>query len=130
MIRPERDAGRGSGRRATPAPTSPDREAAGRLYDRIYVVVAAIPAGRVATYGQVAALAGIPGHARQVGYALHALPESSELPWQRVINARGEVSARSGLDWVAGYQRHLLEEEGVVFDDRGRIDLARFLWEP
>lgn len=102
------------------------------LYERIYAVVEAIPAGRVATYGQVAALAGIPGHARQVGYALHALPEASTVPWQRVINARGEVSARSGpdLDWVPGYQRHLLEEEGVLFDDRGRVDLARFRWEP
>lgn len=108
-----------------------DRTRAG-LYERIYAVVEAIPAGRVATYGQVAALAGIPGHARQVGYALHALPEASTVPWQRVINARGEVSARSapGLDWVSGYQRHLLEEEGVAFDERCRVDLARFRWEP
>lgn len=113
-----------------PAPTSPRLRSASGLYERIYAVVAAIPPGRVATYGQVAALAGIPGHARQVGYALHVLPDSSEVPWQRVVNARGEVSARSGLDWVAGYQRHLLEEEGVVFDDRGRVDLARFLCEP
>lgn len=102
------------------------------LYDRIYAVVEAIPAGRVATYGQVAALAGIPGHARQVGYALHALPESSTVPWQRVINARGEVSTRStpDLDWVPGFQRHLLEEEGVLFDERGRVDLTRFRWDP
>lgn len=102
------------------------------LYERIYAVVEAIPAGRVATYGQVAALAGIPGHARQVGYALHALPEASTVPWQRVINARGEVSARSAPDlgWVRGYQRHLLEEEGVLFDERGRVDLACFRWEP
>lgn len=112
------------------ASTSPGRRPAVALYDRIYAAVAAIPAGRVATYGQVAALAGIPGHARQVGYALHALPESSDMPWQRVVNARGEVSSRSGLDWVAGYQRYLLEEEGVIFDDRGRIDFARFRWEP
>lgn len=102
------------------------------LYARIYAVVEAIPAGRVATYGQVAALVGIPGHARQVGYALHALPEASTVPWQRVINARGEVSARSAPDhdWVQGYQRHLLEEEGVVFDERGRVDLTRFRWDP
>lgn len=102
----------------------------GNLYARIYAVVSAIPEGRVATYGQVASLAGIPGHARQVGYALHALPETSEVPWQRVINARGEVSPRSGLGWVEGYQRHLLEEEGVVFDECGRVDLGRFRWEP
>lgn len=99
-------------------------------YARIYAVVAAIPEGKVATYGQVAALAGLPGHARQVGYALHALPDGSDLPWQRVINARGEVSPRSGPGWVEGYQRHLLEEEGVRFDERGRVDLERFRWEP
>ena len=85
-------------------------------YRRIYAVVAAIPYGRVATYGQVAALAGLSGHARQVGYALHALPEGSTLPWHRVVNARGEVSARSEPGWE-GYQRHLLEEEAVRFDE-------------
>lgn len=102
------------------------------LYKRIYAVVEAIPAGCVATYGQVAALAGIPGHARQVGYALHALPEASTVPWQRVINARGEISARStpDHDWVPGYQRHLLEEEGVLFDEQDCVDLTRFRWEP
>ena len=103
--------------------------AAGR-YPRIYAVVRRIPEGRVATYGQVAALAGLPGLARQVGYALHGLPDGSDVPWQRVINARGEVSRRSGGGWEEGYQRHLLEEEGVAFDDRGRVDLARFGWEP
>ncbi len=94
-------------------------------------MVRRIPEGRVATYGQVAALAGIPRHARQVGYALHALPDDAEVPWQRVINARGEVSPRAGGGGVReGYQRHLLEEEGVEFDARGRVDLARFGWEP
>lgn len=88
-----------------------------------------IPPGKVATYGQVAALAGLAGHARQTGYALHALPEGSDVPWHRVINARGEVSPRAepGRD---GYQRHLLEEEGVAFNERGRVDLARFQWDP
>src|SRR5574338_365732 len=84
-------------------------------YDRIYAVVRRIPPGRVATYGQVAELAGIPGRARQVGYALHALPDSSAVPWQRVLNARGRVSlppgSRSALE-----QRLLLEREGVHFD--------------
>lgn len=105
----------------------PDRPA--DSYRKIYAVVARIPSGRVATYGQVAVLAGMARHARQVGYALHALPDGSDLPWQRVINSRGEVSLRSepGRD---GYQRHLLEEEGVRFDARGRVDLARFLWDP
>lgn len=88
-----------------------------------------IPEGRVATYGQVAALAGYPGHARQVGYALHDLPADTDVPWQRVINARGEVSLRAAPG-REGYQRHLLEEEGVVFDAAGRVDLERFRWEP
>ena len=95
----------------------------------IWAVVRRIPAGKVATYGQVAALAGLPGGARQVGYALAALPEGSDVPWQRVVNARGEVSARAeaGADHD---QRHRLEEEGVRFDRRGRIDLARHRWDP
>ncbi len=98
-------------------------------YERIWAVVRRIPEGRVATYGQVAAEAGLPGHARQVGYALHALPEDSDVPWQRVINARGEISARQDPTTGAeGYQRHLLLEEGVVFDARGRVELERFRW--
>ena len=110
-------------------PVSPPRARSDR-YARIYAVVRRIPEGRVATYGQVAALAGIPGGARQVGYALHALPDGADAPWQRVINARGEVSRRSEGGWREGYQRHLLEEEGVAFDVRGRVDLTRFRWEP
>ena len=103
-------------------------------WEPIYAVVRRIPAGRVATYGQVAALAGRAGHARQVGYALSALPDGSDVPWQRVINARGEVSARAPAGGVGvareGYQRHLLEEEGVVFNSAGKIDLRRFRWRP
>ena len=84
-----------------------------------------IPRGRVATYGQVADLAGLEGHARQVGYALHALPSNSGVPWHRVINAKGEISARSGSDW-GELQRYLLEAEGIKFDRDGRIDLNKF----
>ncbi|MGB3562592.1 MAG: MGMT family protein [Thermoanaerobaculia bacterium] len=98
-------------------------------YERIYAVVRLIPEGRVASYGQVAALAGLPGHARQVGYALHALREGSDVPWHRVINAKGEVSLRAEAGWD-NFQRHLLEEEGVLFDERGRVDLERERWEP
>ena len=98
-------------------------------YSKIYAVVRRIPAGRVATYGQVASVAGLPGHARQVGYALHALPEGSDVPWQRVINAKGEVSPRATPGWD-GYQRQLLEEEGVTFDARGRVSLERWRWDP
>ncbi len=93
----------------------------------IHRVVKRIPRGRVATYGQVAELAGLPGHARQVGYALHALREEDDVPWQRVVNAKGEVSARSEPS-AESIQRQLLEREGVRFDLRGRIDLAEYGW--
>lgn len=100
-----------------------------RTYVRIYAVVRRIPRGRVATYGQVAALAGLPGHARQVGYALHALPRGTRLPWHRVINAKGEVSRRRRPGDELS-QRLLLEREGVRFDARGRVALARLRWRP
>jgi len=108
-------------------PKLPAREASS--YERIWRVVARIPRGRVATYGQVAELAGLPRAARQAGYAMHALPSGLRVPWQRVVNARGEVSPRSdpGGEQV---QRVLLEREGVAFDPRGRIDLARYGWRP
>lgn len=97
-------------------------------YRQIYAAVRRIPRGRVASYGQVAELAGLPGHARQVGYALHALPENTTVPWQRVVNARGEISLRG--DPGESVQRVMLEDEGVSFDTQGRIDLARFGWKP
>ena len=93
---------------------------------RIYAAVRRIPSGRVATYGGVAAAAGMRGHARQVGYALAALEIDADVPWHRVVNARGEVSTRSGDSAAERLQRALLESEGVSFDARGRIDLERF----
>jgi methylated-DNA-protein-cysteine methyltransferase related protein len=99
------------------------------VYRRLYAVVGAIPRGRVATYGQVAAVAGLPGRARQVGYALHALPEGTRVPWQRVVNSQGRVSVRAEPVHEER-QRALLEAEGVAFDEHGRIDLARFGWRP
>ncbi len=95
-------------------------------YTRIYRVVRKIPAGKVATYGQVAKLAGLAGHARQVGYALHALPDEHDVPWHRVVNAKGEISARS-VPGSEPLQRDLLEDEGVVFVGP-RVDLKRFGW--
>ena len=100
-------------------------------YQRIYDTVRRIPEGRVANYGQIAAIAGLPGHARQVGYALAALPDelSEEVPWQRVINAKGEVSPRSepGRE---GLQRAILEHEGIEFSEANRVDWKRFRWRP
>ncbi|MCM2334981.1 MAG: MGMT family protein [Anaeromyxobacteraceae bacterium] len=102
-------------------------------YERFYRVVRRIPRGRVATYGQVAALAGAPRGARLAGYALSALRGTAhDVPWQRVLGARGRGCAGVSLkDPVgAGVQRDLLEREGVILDARGRIDLARFGWRP
>jgi methylated-DNA-protein-cysteine methyltransferase-like protein len=98
-------------------------------YPRIYAVVKRIPRGRVATYGQVAELAGLAGHARQVGYALHALSEESRVPWQRVVNAQGRVSARAE-PLMENVQRSLLEQEGIEFGLADRLDLGRYRWRP
>jgi methylated-DNA-protein-cysteine methyltransferase-like protein len=89
-----------------------------------------VPRGKVATYGQIALLAGLEGQARQVGYAMAALPSSSAVPWHRVINAQGRVSVRSeGLGGTI-IQQQLLEREGVLFDAGGKVALARFGWKP
>lgn len=95
----------------------------------IYAVVRRIPKGKVATYGQVAELAGLGGHARQVGYALHALRSEMGVPWHRVVNARGEISL-GHLGGADVTQRLRLEREGVRFNARGRIDLKVFGWNP
>ncbi len=98
-------------------------------YARIREIVSRIPRGKVATYGQIAVLAGMPGHARQVGYALHGLPDGSAVPWQRVINRNGRISLRA-YPSAEYLQRALLEEEGVLFDDAGKVDLAKYRWQP
>ncbi len=97
-------------------------------WQKFYAVIRRIPAGKVATYGQIAALAGLDGHARQVGYALHALPSGSDVPWHRVVTARGEVSRRTAGD-THELQRELLESEGIEFDARGRMAMREVQWE-
>lgn len=97
-------------------------------YLRIYEVIRRVPEGKVVTYGQVASLAGLPGHARQVGYALHSSRPDDDLPWHRVINAKGEVSPRSEPGYE-GLQRAMLEAEGVVFNSAGRISLKTYRWQ-
>ena len=97
------------------------------LYERIYDVVRRIPRGKVSTYGRVAEVAALDGQARQVGYALHALADGSDVPWHRVVNREGRISARKRSSWGAE-QRRRLEAEGLEFDERDRIDLARHSW--
>ncbi len=96
--------------------------------DRIVDAIGSIPAGRVATYGQLAEVAGLPGRARLVGRVLRELPDDSGIPWHRVVNARGEISDR-GRPASQRLQRLLLMDEGVVFDRAGRVPLDRFRWE-
>lgn len=96
--------------------------------EAIYLIVASIPAGRVATYGQVAMLAGVPGSARWVGRVLAQLPEGSGLPWHRVLNARGEISLPPG-SFAHARQRQQLECEGVAFQGR-RVSLRSCQWRP
>jgi methylated-DNA-protein-cysteine methyltransferase related protein len=99
-------------------------------YDRIYATVNRIPHGKIATYGQIANLAGLPRRARLVGYALFRVTAESDVPWHRVINAKGEISEspfREGNDYL---QRALLEAEGIVFNPAGKISLAQHQWQP
>ena len=92
-------------------------------FERIYVLVRRIPAGKVAAYGQIARWLGWPRGARTVGWALRALKPGHDVPWQRVVNAQGRISLTDGAR-----QRALLEAEGVVFDENGRIDLEIYGW--
>ncbi len=97
--------------------------------ERIYGAVRRIPRGRVATYGQIAELAGLARQPRQVGYALAALTRDRAVSWHRVVDAQGRISPRSRSD-AERLQRALLEQEGVAFDAAGRIPLARYRWRP
>lgn len=95
-------------------------------YTRIYALVRQIPYGKVATYGQVAELVG-GVTARMVGYAMSALSDGTDVPWQRVINFKGKISPH-GMGLGSLMQREILESEGVEFDAEGRIDFNRFGW--
>lgn len=100
-------------------------------YESIYQIVRQIPQGQVATYGQIANLANLPGRARLVGYALYQVDtQASDVPWQRVINAKGQISYspfRRGADYL---QRSLLEQEGIEFDASGTVNLSHYQWRP
>lgn len=101
---------------------------ASELYEKIWRTVSRVPPGSVATYGQIAREAGLGRRARRVGQALRHLPNGSDVPWHRVINARGEISLPAGSD-AGREQRSRLEAEGIVFREQ-RVDLDRFGWRP
>jgi methylated-DNA-protein-cysteine methyltransferase-like protein len=96
------------------------------IYEKIYEVTRRIPEGQVATYGQIAQIVGS-CTARMVGYAMSALNASSDVPWQRVINSQGKISIREG--YGGEIQQKLLEDEGVRFDNQGKVDLKRYGWQ-
>jgi methylated-DNA-protein-cysteine methyltransferase related protein len=108
---------------------------AGETFRRIWAVVIRVPRGRVATYGQIARMAGLPGGARTVGWAMQALPDDVAIhglpvPWHRVINAAGRISPRADgpRDEGCPHQAARLRREGVKISAQGRIDLTRYLW--
>jgi len=107
---------------------------AGGAFRAIWAVVARIPRGRVATYGQVARMAGLPGGARTAGWAMRAVPEGLRIlgrpvPWQRVINAAGGISLPRGSGETGDRQVRILRREGVILDAAGRVDLAVYRWD-
>ena len=99
------------------------------VFKKIYTVVSKIPKGKVATYGQIALLAGNPHWARVVGYALHVNPEPFIIPCHRVVNREGRI-AESFVFGGGDAQRVLLENEGIIFEADGHIDLSKYLWQP
>jgi methylated-DNA-protein-cysteine methyltransferase-like protein len=99
-------------------------------YNTIYQAVRQIPYGKVATYGQIAELANFYGKARLVGYALYKVDKSSDIPWHRVINAKGEISYSTLRYGGDDLQRSLLEKERILFSSEGKINLQKYLWKP
>ena len=98
------------------------------IYKQIYEIIRLIPSGKVANYGQISEIVGY-CTARMVGYAVSSIPLSSVIPWQRVINYKGEISLRSSGSGGELVQQKLLESEGVKSDQSGRTDLEQYRWE-
>jgi methylated-DNA-protein-cysteine methyltransferase related protein len=101
-----------------------------KLYEQIYALVRQIPQGQVATYGQIAALLGLQGYARQVGYALFQVAPDADIPWHRVVNAKGEISHSPQRQGSDDLQRTLLEQEDVIFNTSDKINLRHYQWKP
>ena len=98
------------------------------FHQRAIEIIKKIPKGKVATYGQVAAMAGSPRAARQVVRALHTSSRKEKLPWHRVVSGKGQISLKRGYGYEE--QKELLEKEGIAFTLSGGIDFDQFLWEP
>ncbi|HEY68010.1 MAG: cysteine methyltransferase [Chloroflexi bacterium] len=98
------------------------------FFERVYQLVRQVPPGKVTSYGAIARMLGHPRAARTVGWALHSLPDGSDVPWHRVINSQGRIST-SCREHSADLQRALLEAEGIEFDEHGYVDWERFGWE-
>jgi methylated-DNA-protein-cysteine methyltransferase-like protein len=116
------------GRRAERRGRAADANGPPPFYRLVYRVVRRIPRGKVATYGQIAAILGQPRGARAVGMALGALRDDAveTVPWQRVVGSAGRCTHRDGF--AAGIQQEMLEAEGVAFDRRGHLDLGKVRW--
>lgn len=97
------------------------------FFEEVYEIVRKIPRGKVSTYGDIARMLGQPGKAKVVGWALHSNPYSGDVPCHRVINRKGELSRNFAFGGME-IQRRMLEEEGIVFNKDGTIDLNRYLW--
>ena len=97
------------------------------FFQRVYEIVARIPRGKVVTYGQIAAALGDPRQARTVGWAMYSMPEWLDIPWHRVVNSSGGISTRNASGGL-NTQRKLLEDEGIVFNENGRLHLEKYRW--
>lgn len=95
-----------------------------RFTEKAIAIIKSIPSGKVMTYGQIAAYAGSPRGARQVVRILHSMSSKHDLPWHRVINSKGEIGFKEEGQY--NYQQHLLQSEGVLLNDKGKVDLERY----
>ncbi len=99
------------------------------FFEEVYTIVRQIPEGKVATYGQIARMLGQPRKAKLVGWALHSNPHGGQVPCHRVVNRLGQLSGGPAFGG-AEIQKNLLEQEGIIFDENGIINLQRYLWKP
>ncbi len=106
-------------------------EKSSSVFEQVYKIVLQIPLGKVATYGQISRLLGERLSAAGVGWAMNATPnDNRKIPWHRVVNSRGGISTEKLLNFAPSLQQHLLENEGIVFNQQGFIDLKVFQWQP